>query len=76
MAGIRVEDLPWLFTESTQLESTTEQQHEGAGLGLALTKRLVELHGGGIWAELNGEGRGGTFTLRLPIAEVVRARGV
>ena len=65
-AGIRAADLSRLFTEFTQLETTRDQRHEGAGLGLALTKRLVELHGGRIWAESEGEGKGSTFTVRLP----------
>jgi signal transduction histidine kinase len=64
--GIRSEDLPRLFTEFTQLETTAAQAHEGTGLGLALTKRLVELHGGTITAASPGEGQGSTFTLRLP----------
>ncbi len=64
--GIRAEDLGRLFQEFVQLESTQAQRHEGTGLGLALTKRLVELHGGRIWAESEGEGRGSTFTVVLP----------
>jgi signal transduction histidine kinase len=40
---------------------------EGTGLGLALTKRLVELHGGRIWAASLGEGQGSTFTVLLPL---------
>ena len=75
-AGIRAEDLPRLFTEFTQLETTKDQRHEGTGLGLALTKRLVELHGGRIWAESDGEEKGSTFTLRLPMVGVVRECGV
>lgn len=39
---------------------------EGIGQGLALTKKLVELHGGQIWAESQGEGRGSRFSVRLP----------
>jgi len=64
--GIKAEDLPRLFQEFVQLETTRDQKHEGTGLGLALTRRLVELHGGRIWAESEGEGRGSTFTVVLP----------
>jgi signal transduction histidine kinase len=67
-AGIRAGDLPKLFKEFTQLETTAAQAHEGTGLGLALTKRLVELHGGTVTAASPGEGLGSTFTLRLPFA--------
>ncbi len=65
-AGIRPEDLPKLFREFVQLDTTQAQHHEGSGLGLALTRRLVELHGGRIWAESAGEGRGSRFTVALP----------
>jgi signal transduction histidine kinase/DNA-binding response OmpR family regulator len=65
--GIKPEDLPRLFQEFVQLERTQkERQEEGTGLGLALTKRLVELHGGRIWAESEGERQGSTFTVVLP----------
>ena len=67
-AGIKPEDVPRLFQEFVQLETTRAQKHEGTGLGLALTKRLVELHGGRIWAESEGEGRGSTFTVVLPFS--------
>jgi signal transduction histidine kinase len=65
--GIRPEDHPKLFREFTQLGTTQAQHHEGTGLGLALTRRLVELHGGRIWAESAGEGRGSTFRVVLPV---------
>lgn len=65
--GIKAEDLPRLFQPLTQLEPVFTKQYQGTGLGLALTKRLVELHGGTIWAESKGEGRGSTFTVRLPL---------
>jgi signal transduction histidine kinase len=65
-AGIRAADFPKLFQEFTQLETTAAQAHEGTGLGLALTKRLVELHGGTVTAASPGEGQGSTFTVRLP----------
>jgi GAF domain-containing protein len=66
--GIKTEDLPRLFREFVQLETTQAQKHEGTGLGLALTKRLVELHGGRVWAESGGEGQGSTFTVLLPLS--------
>jgi len=65
--GIKAEDLPRLFQSFTQLEPVFSKRYQGTGLGLALTKRLVELHGGQIWAESAGEGKGSTFTVRLPL---------
>lgn len=64
--GIKPADLPRLFQEFVQLEAAASKRYEGTGLGLALTKRLVELHGGRIWAKSEGEGRGSTFTFVLP----------
>jgi len=66
--GIKPEDLSMLFQPFTQLEPTFVKRYQGAGLGLALTKRLVELHGGTLWAESAGEGRGSTFRVLLPLA--------
>ncbi len=64
--GIKAEDFGRLFHEFTQLDSSMAKRHQGTGLGLALTKRLVELHGGWIQAESPGEGQGSTFTVTLP----------
>jgi signal transduction histidine kinase len=64
--GIKPADLPRLFQEFVQLEAATSKRYEGTGLGLALTKRFVEMHGGRSWAESAGEGRGSTFTVVLP----------
>jgi signal transduction histidine kinase len=64
--GIKAEDIPKLFSEFTQLESAYTKNHEGTGLGLALTKKLVELHGGKIWVE-SKFGKGSKFTFVLPI---------
>ncbi|MEO8877642.1 MAG: response regulator [Polyangiaceae bacterium] len=64
--GIREEDLPRLFLEFTQLTSTRDVNAEGTGLGLALTKKLVELHGGTITVA-STYGEGSTFTVQFPI---------
>jgi len=64
--GINAPDLIRLFQRFTQLEAPSATQYRGSGLGLALTKCLVELHGGSIRAHSDGEGRGSTFTIRLP----------
>ena len=71
--GIRSEDFPKLFTEFTQLATTASQAHEGTGLGLALTKRMVELHRGTITASSPGEGRGG-HVYRAPAPRRLRRR--
>ena len=64
--GIKTEDLSKLFAEFIQLESGYTKEFEGTGLGLALTKRLVELHGGRIWVE-SEYGKGSTFAFILPV---------
>lgn len=66
--GIKSEDLAKLFQMFTQIEPTLTKQYQGTGLGLALTKQFVELHGGSIAVTSEGEGRGSTFTVRLPLA--------
>jgi len=65
--GIKHGDLARIFGEFEQVDSTYARQQQGTGLGLALTQRLVELHGGRIWAESEGEGKGSTFTFIIPI---------
>jgi two-component system CheB/CheR fusion protein len=64
--GISAELLPRVFELFTQDRRTLERSEGGLGLGLALVKRLVELHGGSVEAESPGPGRGATFTVRLP----------
>jgi signal transduction histidine kinase len=66
--GIKAENLPRLFQEFVRLEDKTGDGEEGTGLGLSLAKKLVDLHGGRIWAESEGEGRGSTFVVSLPFA--------
>lgn len=64
--GIKAEDIPKLFSEFSQLSSPYQKKYQGTGLGLALTKKLVELHKGRIWCE-SEYGRGSKFTFIIPI---------
>jgi PAS domain S-box-containing protein len=68
--GITEEQLPHLFERFHQGDSTSTRSHTGLGLGLALVRHLVELHGGQVTAQSPGEGRGATFTVELPVAIV------
>jgi PAS domain S-box-containing protein len=74
-AGIDRDMLPRLFEAFTQADTTLDRSKGGLGLGLALVKGLVEMHGGSVTAESGGPGRGATFTVRLPLADTV-ARGL
>ncbi|MBW4456085.1 MAG: response regulator [Nostoc indistinguendum CM1-VF10] len=65
--GISPEFLPHVFEYFRQADSTTTRKFGGLGLGLAIVRHLVELHGGTIWAESLGEGQGAIFTARLPL---------
>ena len=69
-AGISSDDLHLIFREFGQTASA--RGHEGTGLGLALAKRLIELHGGRIWVE-SEPGRGSTFTFVLPVVAKTQA---
>jgi PAS domain S-box-containing protein len=66
--GISAELLPHVFERFRQGDSSTTRPHGGLGLGLAITRHLVEAHGGSVEAASPGVGQGATFTVRVPLA--------
>ena len=68
--GIPREFLPYVFDRFRQADPTTTRARGGLGLGMAITRHLAELHGGEITADSEGEGKGATFTLTLPLRAV------
>jgi signal transduction histidine kinase len=64
--GISTDFLPFIFDRFRQADGTSTRRHGGLGLGLAIVRHLVELHGGTVHADSPGEGCGATFTIRLP----------
>ncbi len=68
--GIKPDFLPHVFERFRQGDSATTRRHGGVGLGLSITKHLVELHGGSIQAKSPGEGLGSTFRVALPFTPI------
>ena len=66
--GISTEDQSIIFEEFRQVATKDRNKPEGTGLGLALTKKFVEMHGGRIWVD-SAPGKGSTFAFRLPISQ-------
>src|SRR5205814_185987 len=67
--GIPEEALPHIFDMFSQVDRTIERSTGGLGIGLALVKGVVEMHGGEVYAASDGPGRGSTFTIKLPISQ-------
>jgi PAS domain S-box-containing protein len=65
--GIKPEFLPYVFDRYQQAEAPGGRRSAGLGLGLQLTRQLVEMHGGSVVAESEGEGKGATFIVKLPV---------
>jgi signal transduction histidine kinase len=74
-SGIEPEMLPRIFDLFVQQPQTLERSRGGLGLGLAIVRSLVELHGGGVSATSGGRGAGSEFAIRLPLAESALKRG-
>lgn len=68
--GINPEFLPYVFDRFRQADGKSTRSHSGLGLGLAIVRQLVELHGGTVYAHSDGPGRGAMFTLRLPALSI------
>jgi CheY-like chemotaxis protein len=68
--GISAEFLPYVFEGFRQADSTTAREHGGLGLGLAIVRHLVELHGGIVRPESKGVGQGASFSVDLPVVAV------
>jgi CheY-like chemotaxis protein len=64
--GLPKNVIPYIFDRFRQAEASTTRSHGGLGLGLAIVRHLVELHGGTVWCDSPGLGRGSTFTVQLP----------
>lgn len=71
--GIKSEFLPNVFDRFRQADATSTRSYGGLGLGLAIVRQLVELHGGQVWVESEGAGYGAIFTISLPLAVVSSA---
>ena len=74
-SGIRAEFLPFVFDRFRQADPSTTKRHAGLGLGLAIVRHLAHLHGGQVEATSEGEGRGATFEVRLPLHAVIHRSG-
>jgi len=74
--GISPDFLPYVFDRFRQAENAITRSQGGLGLGLAIVRQLVELHGGNVCADSSGIGQGATFTVKLPLWETVKSEEI
>jgi signal transduction histidine kinase len=67
--GIDPDFLPHVFERFSQADGSSTRSYGGLGLGLAIVRHIVEMHGGTVRADSEGKGRGATFTIELPLLE-------
>src|SRR5262245_31470229 len=72
--GIEPQFLPYVFDRFRQADSTSTRKYGGLGLGLAIVRHVVEMHGGSVSASSRGKGMGSTFNIRFPVASPARLR--
>jgi PAS domain S-box-containing protein len=73
--GIEAGFLPYVFDRFRQADSTSTREYGGLGIGLAIVRHIVEMHGGGVSASSRGRGQGATFRIRLPMISALRPEG-
>ncbi len=71
--GINPEDQVRIFDRFERINNSMKRSYQGTGLGLTLTKTLVELHGGKIWVDSEGQGKGSVFSFVIPVQEPITA---
>jgi signal transduction histidine kinase len=67
--GLKHDDLARIFNNYEPVETLVSKRFKATGLGLSPSKRFVELHGGKIWAESEGEGKGSSFQFVIPVSD-------
>ena len=65
--GLSKENIHIIFEPFEQVDGSASRKHQGTGLGLPLTKKMIELHGGQVWVKSEGEGKGSTFGFVIPV---------
>lgn len=68
--GIKPDFLPLIFDRFRQADSTTKRNHSGLGLGLTIVRHLTEMHDGNVYAKSDGEGKGASFAIEIPLIDV------